>query len=208
MATYFVYGLGFFAQALFASRMIMQWIQSEKAGRVISPTLFWQTSLVASFLLILYGILRHDLIIISGQILSYFIYIRNLQLKNAWRKIPMVFRLLVFILPVLLFIGVMTQREELLVRLNANNNFSHPLVLVGAAGQLLLNFRFVYQWYFSEKLHRSVFPKGFWIISLAGSVLIILYAVYRMDPVLLVAQTLGFVIYSRNIILGKNNSVE
>jgi lipid-A-disaccharide synthase-like uncharacterized protein len=77
------------------------------------------------------------------------------------------------------------------------------LLILGAIGQLLLNLRFVYQWYYSEKYKQSILPLGFWIISLVASVMIILYAAYRtpIDPVLLVAQSMGIFVYVRNIIL-------
>jgi lipid-A-disaccharide synthase-like uncharacterized protein len=208
MSAYFVFGLGFVAQALFASRMIIQWIQSEKAGRVLSPTLFWQTSLIASFLLLVYGILRHDAVIFFGQALSYYIYIRNLQIKHSWNTFPLMFRTLVFIMPVVLIAWMFFDKQHLLISFSAHNDFLHPMMITGVAGQVLLNFRFVYQWYFSERIHESVFPAGFWVISLAGSILIIFYGIYRNDPVLLVAQALGFVIYLRNIILGKSHSIE
>src|SRR4051812_40281662 len=84
---YGIYALGFFAQSIFGARLLVQLFLSEKKGKVVSPTIFWQLSLVASFLFSIYGILRNDFVIILGQTLSYFIYIRNLQLKNDWAKI-------------------------------------------------------------------------------------------------------------------------
>lgn len=204
MQTYLIFGLGFFAQALFAARMIVQWIQSERAGRVISPTLFWQTSLVASFLLLLYGILRGDVVIFAGQLTSYGIYIRNLQLKDAWRRIPLPFRVLVVAMPVVLAVWLLLAGHDYGTLLLTQSDFSHPLMIAGAIGQGFLSFRFIYQWYFSEKARASVFPLGFWGISLVGAWLVLIYAIYRVDPVLLLAQALGVVIYTRNIMLGKN----
>jgi lipid-A-disaccharide synthase-like uncharacterized protein len=74
-------------------------------------------------------------------------------------------------------------------------------MFVGIAGQLLLNCRYLYQWYFSEKANESVLPLGFWIISLAASVMVVVYSIARQEPVLLVAQSLGIVVYLRNIII-------
>jgi lipid-A-disaccharide synthase-like uncharacterized protein len=66
----------------------------------------------------------------------------------------------------------------------------------------MLNLRYLYQWYFSEKENESVLPMGFWIISLVASAMIISYAIfYRMEPVLLVSQSLGMLVYIRNIML-------
>src|SRR5690348_228374 len=96
---YWIYGLGFFAQGLFGARLIIQLFHSEKQGKVVSPTIFWQISLLASFLFLIYGILQDSFVIILGQTLSYFIYIRNLQLKKDWKKIPIAARGVLFALP-------------------------------------------------------------------------------------------------------------
>ncbi len=69
--TYLIYAIGFLAQLLFGSRMIIQWVQSERAGKIESPVIFWQISLFASFLFMIYGLLRYDSDIIFGQLLSY-----------------------------------------------------------------------------------------------------------------------------------------
>ncbi|HRJ31398.1 MAG TPA: lipid-A-disaccharide synthase N-terminal domain-containing protein [Cyclobacteriaceae bacterium] len=203
---YLIYGLGFFAQALFGSRMIVQWISSERAGKVMSPTIFWQTSLLASFLFMIYGLLRYDVVIVAGQLLSYYIYIRNLQLKESWLTIPVSLRLIFLLSPVVTVVWIGFFNHSMLTQLELQNDFTQPFMLVGAAGQLILNLRFIYQWYYSEKRHISVLPGGFWILSLLGSVLVIGYAVYRQDPVLLLAQSLGLIVYVRNIFLGLKKS--
>ena len=81
MSNWLIYSIGFFAQILFSSRLIIQWVTSEKQRRVITPTLFWTLSLIASVLLFIYGYLRYDFSIMLGQSLTYYIYIRNLQLQ-------------------------------------------------------------------------------------------------------------------------------
>lgn len=199
---YFILALGFLGQGLFGIRMISQWIQSEKAGRVISPTVFWRTSLIASFIFMIYGILRHDAVIIFGQILSYFIYIRNLQLKNAWKSIHITLRVLAFILPPII-ITIVFVDTDFIINLSAKNDFTKPIILAGAIGQALLNFRFIYQWYYSEKSKISVLPLGFWVISAIASFIVLAYALYRVDVVLLLAQSLGLIVYTRNIMLEK-----
>ncbi|MDX1471825.1 MAG: lipid-A-disaccharide synthase N-terminal domain-containing protein, partial [Flavobacteriaceae bacterium] len=75
MNEYFVYAIGFLAQFLFSSRLIVQWLKSEKDRVVATPTLFWTLSLVAAFLLFIYGYLRDDFAFLLGQGLTYFIYI-------------------------------------------------------------------------------------------------------------------------------------
>ncbi len=198
---YWIYGLGFFAQSLFGCRLIVQWYYSEKEGKVVSPTIFWQLSLVASFLFLIYGIFRDDVIIILGQTLSFFIYVRNLQLKNDWEKIPAPLRVFLLLLPVFAFAWMFFGGQHNFQSIFAKTELTNPIIFMGAIGQLLLNLRFVYQWYYSEKHKSSILPLGFWIISTIASVLILTYASYRLDPVLLVAQGMGIFVYVRNIII-------
>lgn len=196
---YGVYALGFFAQSLFGARLVVQLFLSEKKGKVVSPTIFWQLSLIASFLFLIYGILRDDLVIILGQTLSYFIYIRNLQLKNDWIKIPVLLRVVLWALPFIALGYVIWGSDNKLAQIFANSNLMSPIIAIGAVGQLLLNFRFIYQWYYSEKHGDSILPLGFWVISTIASFMVLGYAFYRLDPVLLVAQGLGVFVYIRNI---------
>ena len=79
-------GLGFFAQLLFSSRFIIQWIASEKAGKSVVPVVFWYLSLAGSSLLLLYAIHRLDPVFIFGQAGGVFIYSRNLYLIKREKK--------------------------------------------------------------------------------------------------------------------------
>jgi len=202
---YWIYGVGFIGQALFGARLIVQWFYCEKQGKVVSPTLYWQLSLIASFMIVLYGILRLDVIIVVGQILSYYIYIRNLQLKNNWQSIPKFPRIILSILPVIVLCALFLSDAQAFINIFTRSDFLHPLTLLGAIGQLTLNFRFVYQWLYSERKGMSVLPLGFWILSLMASLMILVYASYRRDPVLLVSQSLGLVAYTRNIFIYARN---
>jgi lipid-A-disaccharide synthase-like uncharacterized protein len=196
-----LYGLGFFAQSLFGARILVQWIKSEREGRVVSPTIFWILSLMASFLFLIYGLLRHDIVILLGQTISFYIYIRNLQLKGFWKNIPVALRWLITPMPFVLFLWIgLTDPQSFQTILN-KSDFSDRIIIIGTIGQLLLNFRYLYQWYYSEKANESLLPLGFWLISAMASVLVVFYALQRLDPVLLVSQSMGFVAYSRNIYL-------
>jgi lipid-A-disaccharide synthase-like uncharacterized protein len=201
---YGIYGLGFFAQSLFGARLVVQLLISEKKGKVVSPTIFWQLSLMASFLFLIYGIIRNDMVIIIGQTLSYFIYIRNLQLKNDWQKFPLIARFILFCLPfaALAYVSLSLNKLDAIFQ---NSDLTNPIIAVGAVGQLMLNFRFIYQWIYSEKQKDSMLPLGFWVISSCASVMILAYATYRVDPVLLVAQGMGIFVYVRNIFIHLKN---
>ena len=71
---------GIVAQLLFGARFIVQWIASERAGRSVMPLTFWFFSMGGGVLTLIYGLARRDGVIIIGQALSIFIYIRNLML--------------------------------------------------------------------------------------------------------------------------------
>lgn len=198
----FVYGLGFFAQGLFSARLLVQWFLSEKARKVVSPDLFWQLSLVASFLLLVYGILRKDLVIVGGQVVSFYIYLRNLQLKNVWQSFPVWLRTLSLSAPVLAVLFLFFTPNEYNIKDMMNNPLiTAQLYTVGAIGQFIFTFRFVYQLIYSEKRHESMLPPTFWIISITGALIIISYAIVRRDPVIILGQMFGTLIYSRNLIL-------
>ena len=72
--------IGFFGQALFASRFIFQWIFSEKKGESVIPIQFWYLSIFGGIFLLTYAIFRKDPVIILGQSFGLFIYLRNLFL--------------------------------------------------------------------------------------------------------------------------------
>ena len=76
-------------------------------------------------------------------------------------------------------------------------------MIVGLIGQGMFSMRFIVQWLTSEKAGKSVIPFSFWIFSLGGSFLLLLYAVYRRDPIFILGQAPNLLIYSRNIWLIK-----
>lgn len=79
---------GVLAQLVFGARFMVQWIASEKADRSIIPVGFWFLSIAGGLMTLIYGFARRDIVIIMGQALSIFIYIRNLMLiaKEAKAK--------------------------------------------------------------------------------------------------------------------------
>ena len=196
-----IYGIGFLAQGLFSSRLIIQWFLSEKQKKVVTPALFWVLSLLASFLLFLYGYLRHDFAIMLGQCLTYFIYIRNLHLQNYWEKIHITLRWFFYLIPFVLVIYYFNNNVFDLNNLLKNKDIPIWLLILGIVSQVVFTLRFVYQWIYSEKHKKSSLPMGFWILSNIGSLLILTYAIFRKDPVLFVGHILGIRIYTRNIIL-------
>jgi len=72
-------------------------------------------------------------------------------------------------------------------------------LIVGFAGQALFSMRFLLQWLASERMKKSVIPVAFWYFSIAGGVTLLAYAIHRKDPVFIVGQATGLLIYSRNL---------
>jgi lipid-A-disaccharide synthase-like uncharacterized protein len=70
---------------------------------------------------------------------------------------------------------------------------------VGFMGQALFSARFLVQWISSEKQKKSVIPIAFWYFSLGGGVTLLSYAIFRLDPVFIVGQAGGLLVYSRNL---------
>lgn len=200
-----LYVIGFLAQICFSSRLIFQWILSEKEKRVVSPSIFWLLSLLGSYLLFFYGWLRNDFAIILGQLISYYIYIWNLDIKHNWQKIPRPIRYFLIATPVFAIGYMFTEARTFIAQFFNNEDIPLGLLIWGSAGQVIFTLRFVYQWIYSRKRQESILPMGFWIISLIGSFVIVSYAIVRLDPVLVLGQSTGFLVYIRNLyILHKN----
>ena len=76
------YALGFVGQLMFSSRFFVQWLASERLGRVVIPELFWYFSLLGGATLLIYAIHRHDPVFALGQGLGLLVYARNLMLHR------------------------------------------------------------------------------------------------------------------------------
>lgn len=78
---------------------------------------------------------------------------------------------------------------------------THPLALFGFGAQFLFMMRFLVQWIASERKKRSYVPVAFWYFSIGGGVLLLIYSIQRRDPVFIMGQSLGLLIYTRNLFL-------
>ncbi len=74
-------------------------------------------------------------------------------------------------------------------------------VAIGFAAQIMFSARFLIQWIASERVGRSVVPVAFWFFSIAGGSIMLAYAIHRQDPVFILGQAAGLIIYSRNLYL-------
>lgn len=200
--TIWIYTIGFIAQLFFSARILYQWIVTEKAKRIISPPIFWILSIFGSYLLFIYGVLRNDFAIIFGQFIAYYIYLWNLNIQGIWKRIHVALRTVLLLTPIVAAVLLMRDIDAFATLFFRQENIPLWLLIFGSAGQVLFTFRFIYQWIYSAHHHQSVLPIGFWIISLLGSSIIVAYGVIRHDPVLILGQSVGFVAYVRNIMIG------
>ncbi|MEP6261036.1 MAG: lipid-A-disaccharide synthase N-terminal domain-containing protein [Gillisia sp.] len=208
MSNWLIYSIGFLAQILFAGRLITQWFLSERSKKVETPSLFWKLSLVGSILMFMYGYLREDAAIMLGQVLIYTVYIRNLQLQNQWTGSNSFLKIIYIGAPLLIATYLIFISNFDLQYLFSRENIAPWLMVLGIVGQVVFNSRFFYQWIYSEKKKVSTLPLGFWLLSLVGAVLILIYGILRKDPVLIASHCFGGVVYVRNIYLLRNSAIK
>ncbi len=77
---------------------------------------------------------------------------------------------------------------------------------IGFLGQGIFFMRWVVQWIASERSAESRMPIMFWYLSLAGGLITLAYAIYRKDPVFIAGQSIGALVYLRNLMLIRANS--
>ena len=80
-----------------------------------------------------------------------------------------------------------------------NNHPETIMIVVGFGGQALFATRFIIQWLSSENAGRSVIPVAFWYFSITGGLVLLTYAIWRQDPVIIAGQSVGVFIYARNL---------
>lgn len=78
-------------------------------------------------------------------------------------------------------------------------------IVIGLIGQVFFSARFMVQWIASEIKKRSVVPVSFWFLSIGGSLILLVYAIHRKDPVFILGQSAGLLIYTRNLALIKKS---
>lgn len=194
------FAIGLLAQAAFSARFLVQWVLSERARRSLMPVHFWYFSCAGAVLLLAYATHQRDLVICLGQLAGLAIYLRNLELERrhgggrplffAW---PWLAWAAVAVIP-----GWLSKPEPIIQALSAAGPW---WTVVGLVGQVLFTGRFVLQLWFSERAGRPVNPIHFWYLSMAGSVLLFSYAVAQRDPIIILGQSFGILVYLRNLAL-------
>ena len=146
-----IFTIGFIAQFFFTARTLLQWFLSEKAKKVSSPTSYWIFSLIGSWTMFFYGVLRNDFSIILGQLISYYIYLWNLNAKGVWKKLHAILKTVLLLTPVAALILLLKDAGSFLSKFLNNADIPLWMVIYGSAGQIIFTLRFIYQWAYSEK---------------------------------------------------------
>ena len=195
-----IYCIGFAAQVFFAARVMVQWYLSEKHRKVESPMLFWLFSIAGSLILLYYGWLRKDLAILIGEFISFYIYLWNLRAKGLFDRVPRIVPALIALVPLAALVLMLGSSSSFSTDFFLNADVSGPLLVFGIAGQIIFKSRFIFQWFYSVRHRESTLPMVFWIISVLGSLMIIVYGLIRHDWVLVAGQV-GIVASVRNIMI-------
>lgn len=126
-------------------------------------------------------------------------------MQGLWKKIAVIFKVLLIATPIVVTVIMLHDFSVFNTVFFQNKEIPLWLLIFGSAGQIIFSLRFIYQFIYSASHHESTLPTGFWIISLVGSSTIISYAIFRLDPVLLLGQSFGFIAYIRNLTIGNQN---
>lgn len=188
---HWVASLGWMGQGAYFTRTLWQWTASERAGRSVAPAGYWRLSVLGALGLMGYAALGHDPVILVGQAVNLLVYLRNLTwLRGDLQPLPRAWVRRLQILAALLVLALGAWS------LGGNHGL---WMLVGWAGQFLFLLRFPLQWNHLETRGVVEFGLGFWATSLAGSLLLTLYALSRHDWVIVSGQGLGLLVYTRNL---------
>jgi lipid-A-disaccharide synthase-like uncharacterized protein len=137
-----------------------------------------------------YAVATGDLVFVLSLMGGLFVYARNLYMRRA---LP--------VWLVALLIGVIAVAGYYAALSKPRIDAPLPLAAIGITGTFLWTIRFPLQWWISERLGESVLPRSFWIVSIAGSALLVTYAVSQADVLMLFAYGVGSLAAVRNLVL-------
>ena len=201
MTSQFWLVVGFIGQALFSARFVIQWLATEKNRKSVVPLAFWYFSIAGSLTLLAYALFRKDPVFVLGQMFGVFIYLRNLYFikPEVVKKLIAAISLVVVAILSYLFSSGYVSPEQI-KELRSNNTTKDTIwQVIGFIGQIMFSMRFILQWLASEKQKQSVMPVSFWYFSMFGSVILLSYAIYQKDPVFILGQSFGMIVYLRNL---------
>lgn len=191
---------------LYWSRIVLCPICNSMAGnrkksQKCSAISFWYFSIAGSLTLLAYALFRKDPVFVLGQTFGVFIYLRNLYFikPEVVKKLIAAISLVVVAILSYLFTSGYVSPEQI-KELRSNNTTKDTIwQVIGFVGQIMFSMRFILQWLASEKQKQSVMPVSFWYFSMIGSVTLLSYAIYQKDPVFILGQSFGMIVYLRNL---------
>jgi lipid-A-disaccharide synthase-like uncharacterized protein len=188
-------------QALFTLRFLLQWWQSEKAGRTVVSASFWWSSLIGTLALILYANHKGQWLMLAGALLNSSVYARNLVLlkdRSSKRGLSTLQA------TVLALIAISIIGAAVIFEFHTKEDPSPVWIAVGTLGQILWSGRFIVQWWLSERARESQLPALFWWFSLAGNSLLLPYSIHLGDWIFILGFAPGLLVQVRNLMLGRN----
>jgi len=188
---------GLVGNVLFSTRVLIQWIASERQKKSIAPVTFWWTSLAATLIMIGYSAQRAELAFLLGYSVNVVPYTRNLMLIYSLRRL---WHVLSYIASAAIFGGALILFRYMQTPLIHSHWF-----YLGLVGVIVWNIRFIPQWIYSERKGQSVFPLWFWIWSLIGQMLCLLYSLILHDLVFILGFLFNGIPIIRNIMLSKRH---
>ena len=99
--------------------------------------------------------------------------------------------------------------QTLMSLLGAHTRVDAAWLVIGLLGQLMFTARFIVQWIASERAGKSVMPVTFWYFSIIGGLIVLAYGIHKLDPVIILGQLPGVIVYSRNLwLIHKNGDAD
>ena len=183
-----VYLIGFAGMGVYGTRILIQWYLSEKAQRVESPAIYWVLSSCGSAIMFIYGWLRKDMSIIYGESIGYYVYMWNISNLGMYKKVPWTVIILQALFPLVVLGLIFQDFHTFTANFLQQNNFPLALLVYGFVSQTVYEARSVYQLVYCYRRGKSILPRGYWILAVAGSLMIISYGLIRHDWVLALGQ--------------------
>jgi lipid-A-disaccharide synthase-like uncharacterized protein len=192
--------VGWVGNAAYFTRFFLQWVATERAGRPVTPRSFWWLSLGGAVLLLAYSMNRDAEVMLAGYAITSAIYVRNLWISHTHGKgarLGPVRAALVGLAAAALLILIEAQHVQ------EQNGESLALTLFGAVSMAVWTSRFVLQWWFAEQRGAAEFHTSFWWVSLAGNLLLLVYACLLGDAVFIGSLMPGPVVQVRNLVVAR-----
>ena len=193
-----VQALGWAGQALFSARVLIQWLASERARRPVAPRIFWYLSAAGAVLMCAYCMMRGEIVLVPGYLVTLGVYVRNVWIANqssAATRAPPLYLVLVGIALAVVpsAFGLLDDHDRVPPTM--------PWLVVAIIGQTLWIGRFLVQWRHAERTGKSEFPAAFWWMTIAGSGLLTAYSMNRVDLPLIFGFVMSWVFPLRNLFL-------